>query len=94
MKRKLGIFASIIIVLTGYFLFNKPFKNKTKPMEDIIMVYPTNRVISNEVILIGDKVEGNLPDIDLNDEEEIRKLAKKQYEQGEKGEIIFTEENQ
>ncbi|MGG4265062.1 hypothetical protein [Peribacillus simplex] len=26
MKRKIGILASIIIVLTGYFLLNKPFK--------------------------------------------------------------------
>ncbi|MDV7766206.1 hypothetical protein [Peribacillus sp. CSMR9] len=94
MKRKLVILSTIFIVFTGCFLFNKPFNNKTKPMEDIIMVYPANRVITNEVILIGDEAEGNLPDIDLNDEKELEKLAKKQYEQGEKGEIIFTEENQ
>lgn len=38
--------------------------------------------------------EDNPGDIDLNDEAELRKLVKKQYEQNQKGEMIFTEKNQ
>ncbi|MED3907744.1 hypothetical protein P4597_00870 [Peribacillus simplex] len=94
MKKKFGILASIIIVLTGYFLYTKPYKDKTKPVEDFIKVYPRDHVIINEMIIIEGIDEVNPGDIDLNDEEEIKKMAKKQYEQNEKGEIIFTEENQ
>ncbi|MFF2857097.1 hypothetical protein [Peribacillus sp. NPDC058002] len=86
MKKKFGIFGSIIIVLTGYFLFTKPYKDKTKPVEDIFKVNQPD-----QVILIEGIDEVNPGDIDLNDEEEIIKLAKRQYEQNEKGEIIFTE---
>lgn len=94
MKKKFGILSSIIIVLTAYFLFTKPYKNKTKPVEDIFEVYPTDQVIINEMLFIEGIDEVNQGNIDLNDEEELRKLARKQYEQNEKGEIIFTEENQ
>ncbi|MBT2648372.1 hypothetical protein J7E52_17010 [Bacillus sp. ISL-34] len=92
MKKKLGILGSIIIILTGYFLFTKPYKDKTKPVEDFIKVDQRDQVIIHEMITLEGEV--NPGDIDLNDEEEIIKLAKKQYEQSEKGEIIFTEENQ
>jgi hypothetical protein len=94
MKKKFGILASIFIVLTGFFLFTKPYKNKTKPVEDIFEVYPTDQVITNEMIFIEGIYEVNPGNIDLNDEEELRKLAKKQYEQNQKGEIIFTEKKQ
>ncbi|CAH0151580.1 hypothetical protein [Peribacillus simplex] len=94
MKKKFGILGSIIIVLTGYFLFTKPYKDKTKPVEDIFKVDQPDRVIINEMITVEGIDDVNPGDIDLNDEEEIIKLAKKQYEQSEKGEIIFTEENQ
>ncbi|UYY97757.1 hypothetical protein OJ967_20350 [Peribacillus frigoritolerans] len=94
MKKKFGILASIFIVLTGFFLFTKPFRDKTKPVEDIFEVYPTDQVIKNEMIFIEGIDEVNPGNIDLNDEAELRKLAKKQYEQNQKGEIIFTEKNQ
>ncbi|MEF2093531.1 hypothetical protein V3595_02500 [Bacillus sp. CFBP9009] len=94
MKKKFGILASIFIVLTGFFLFTKPYKNKTKSIEDIFEVYPTVQVITNEMIFIEGVDEDNPGDIDLNDEEELEKLVKKQYEQNQKGEIIFTEKNQ
>ncbi|MGG0410773.1 hypothetical protein [Peribacillus simplex] len=94
MMKKFGILASITIVLTGYFLFTKPYKDKTKPVDDFIKVYPRDQVIINEMIIIEGVDEDNPSDIDLNDEEEIKKLAKKQYEQNQKGEIIFTEKNQ
>ncbi|MDO7487786.1 hypothetical protein ACIQYG_03090 [Peribacillus sp. NPDC096622] len=94
MKKKFGILASIFIVLTGYFLLTKPYKDKTKPVEDFIKVNPRDQVIINEMIIIEGIDEVNPGDIDLNDEEEIKKLAKKQYEENEKGEIIFTKENQ
>ncbi|MCM3673742.1 MULTISPECIES: hypothetical protein [Peribacillus] len=93
MKKKFSILVSIIIVLTGY-LFTKPYKDKTKPVEDFIKVYPRDQVILNEMMIIEGVDEDNPDDIDLNDEEEIKKLAKKQYEQNQKGEIIFTEKNQ
>ncbi|MGG3559730.1 hypothetical protein ABES23_24315 [Peribacillus frigoritolerans] len=94
MKKKFGILASIFIVLTGFFLFTKPYKDKTKPVEDIFEVYPTDQVKTNEMIFIEGIDEVNSGNIDLNDEEELRKLVKKQYEQNQKGEIIFTEKNQ
>ncbi|MFJ7511463.1 hypothetical protein ACIQW7_18590 [Peribacillus simplex] len=94
MKKKFGILASIIIVLTGYFLFTKPYKEKTKPVEDIFKVNQPDQVIINEMITIEGIDEVNPGDIDVNDEEDIIKLAKKQYEQNEMGEIIFTEKNQ
>ncbi|TKH04355.1 hypothetical protein FC682_14355 [Peribacillus simplex] len=94
MKNKFGIFTSIIIVLTGYFLFTKLYKDKTKPVEDFIKVYPRDQVIINEMMVIEGVDEDNPGDIDLNDEEELEKLVKKQYEQSQKGEIIFTEKNQ
>ncbi|MFJ7928770.1 hypothetical protein [Peribacillus sp. NPDC096448] len=94
MKKKFGILASIFIILTGYFLLTKPYKDKTKPVEDFIKVNPRDQVIINEMIIIEGIDEVNPGDIDLNDEEEIKKLAKKQYEENEKGEIIFTKENQ
>ncbi|MEY9868829.1 cell division protein FtsB [Peribacillus sp. B2I2] len=95
MKKKFGILSSIIIVLTAFFLFTKPYKNKTKPVEDIFEVNQTDQVIkTNEMIFIEGIDEVNPGNIDLNDEEELEKLARKQYEQNEKGEIIFTEENQ
>ncbi|MFE4704478.1 hypothetical protein [Peribacillus simplex] len=94
MKKKFGILGSIIIVLTGLFLFTKPYKDKTKPVEDIFKVNQPDQVIINEMITIEGIDEVNSGDIDVNDEEEIRKLAKKQYEQNEMGEIIFTEKNQ
>ncbi|MGE1100558.1 hypothetical protein [Peribacillus simplex] len=94
MKKKFGILGSIIIVLTGYFLFTKPYKDKTKPVEDIFKVDQPDQVIINEMIIIEGIDEVNPGNIDLNDEEEIEKMAKKQYEQSEKGEIIFTEKNQ
>ncbi|SIQ09094.1 hypothetical protein SAMN05878482_101310 [Peribacillus simplex] len=94
MKKKFGILASIFIVLTGYFLLTKPYKDKTKPVEDFIKVNPRDQVIINEMIIIEGIDEVNPGDIDLNDEEEIKKLAKKQYEQNEMGEIIFTEKDQ
>lgn len=91
MKKKFGIFGSIIIVLTGYFLFTKPYKDKTKAVEDVFKVNQPDQVIINEMISIEGIDEVNPGDIDLNDEEEIIKLVKRQYEQNEKGEIIFTE---
>ena len=94
MKKKFGILASIFIVLTGFFLFTKPNKDKTKHVEDFIKVYPRDQVIINEMMIIEGVDEGNPGDIDLNDEAELRKLVKKQYEQNQKGEIIFTEKNQ
>ncbi|MFS0765448.1 MULTISPECIES: hypothetical protein [Peribacillus] len=94
MKKKFGIFASITIVLTGYFLFTKPYKDKKKPVEDFFKVYPRDQVIINEMMIIEGVDEDNPGDIDLNDEEELEKLVKKQYEQNQKGEIIFTEKNQ
>ncbi|MCP1095891.1 hypothetical protein ACPOM7_07775 [Peribacillus castrilensis] len=94
MKKKFGILASIFIVLTSFFLFTKPYKEKTKPVEDIFEVYPTDQVITNEMIFIEGIDEVNPGNIDLNDEEELEKLVKKQYEQNQKGEIIFTEKNQ
>ncbi|MGW8424197.1 hypothetical protein ACWGJQ_01680 [Peribacillus simplex] len=94
MKKKFGILGSIIIVLTGHFLFTKPYKDKTKPVEDIFEVNQPDQVIINEMITIEDIDEVNPGDIDVNDEEEIIKLVKKQYEQNEMGEIIFTEKNQ
>ncbi|WP_347940182.1 hypothetical protein AAEY33_21115 [Peribacillus simplex] len=94
MKKKFSILGSIIIVLTGLFLFTKPYKDKTKPVEDIFKVNQPDQVIINEMITIEGIDEVNPGDIDLNDEEEIIKLVKKQYEQSEKGEIIFTEKNQ
>ncbi|MGG1484975.1 hypothetical protein ABEI56_13005 [Peribacillus castrilensis] len=94
MKKKFGILASIFIVLTGFFLFTKSYKDKTKPVEDIFEVYPTDQVITNEMIFIEGIDEVNPGNIDLNDEEELEKLVKKQYEQNQKGEIIFTEKNQ
>ncbi|MBT2601708.1 hypothetical protein J7E55_01365 [Bacillus sp. ISL-53] len=94
MKKKFGILASIFIVLTGYFLFTKPYRDKTKPVEDIFEVYPTDKVITTEMIFIEGIDEDNPGDIDLNDEEELEKLVKKQYKQNQKGEIIFTEINQ
>ncbi|MBL3641426.1 hypothetical protein [Peribacillus frigoritolerans] len=93
MKKKFGILASIFIVLTGFFLFTKPYKDKTKPVEDFIKVYPRDQVIINEMMIIEGVDEDNPGDIDLNDEAELRKLVKKQYEQNQKGEIIFTEKN-
>jgi hypothetical protein len=94
MEKKFGILASIFIVLTGFFLFTKPYKDKTKPVEDFIKVNPRDHVIINEMIIIEGIDEVNPGDIDLNDEEELEKLVKKQYEQNQKGEIIFTKENQ
>ncbi|MGE7758757.1 hypothetical protein [Peribacillus sp. NPDC097895] len=94
MKKKFGILSSIIIVLTGCFLYTKPYKDKTKPVEDIFEVYPPDQVITNEMIIIADMDEVNPGDIDLNDEEELIKFTRKQYEQNERGEIIFTEEDQ
>ncbi|CAH0289984.1 hypothetical protein SRABI96_04234 [Peribacillus sp. Bi96] len=70
MKNKFGILSSIVIVLTGYFLYTKPYKDKTKPVEDIIEVYPPDQVITNEMIIIEGIDEVNPGDIDLNDEEE------------------------
>ncbi|TDL88526.1 hypothetical protein E2R55_15145 [Vibrio vulnificus] len=94
MKKKFGILGSIIIVLTGLFLFTKPYKDKTKPVEDIFKVNQPDQVIINEMITIEGIDEVNPGNIDLNDEEELRKLAKKQYEQNQKGKIIFTEKKQ
>ncbi|MGE6611186.1 hypothetical protein ACQKFG_11760 [Peribacillus sp. NPDC076916] len=91
MKKKFSIFGSIIIVLTGIFLFTKPYKDKTKPVEDSFKVNQPDQVIINEMISIEGIDEVNPGDIDLNDDKEISKLAKRQYEQNEKGEIIFTE---
>ncbi|MET1180301.1 hypothetical protein ABG775_20405 [Peribacillus simplex] len=91
MKMKFGIFGSIIIVLTGYFLFAKPYKDKTKPVEDSFKVNQPDRVIIKEMITIEGIDEVTPGDVDLNDDKEISKLAKRQYEQNEKGEIIFTE---
>ncbi|WP_458354646.1 hypothetical protein [Peribacillus frigoritolerans] len=94
MKKKFGILASIFKVLTGIFLFTKPYKDKTKPVEDIFKVYSRDQVIINEMKIIEGVDEDNPGNIDLNDEEELEKLVKKQYEQNQKGEIIFTEKNQ
>ncbi|MEJ9228818.1 hypothetical protein LAV79_04850 [Peribacillus butanolivorans] len=92
MKKKLGILSSIIIVFVGYLLFTKPYKNKSKPLEDFIQVYPTENVITDEMIFIMDNKQDNLHDIDLNNEEEISKLARKEYEQNNNEEIIFNME--
>ncbi|MFE4810169.1 hypothetical protein ACFQ9Y_03220 [Peribacillus simplex] len=94
MKKKFGVLGSIIIVLTCLLLFTKPYKDKTRPVEDIFKVNQPDQVIINEMITIEGIDEVNPGDIDLNDEEEIIKLAKKQYELNEMGEIIFTEKNQ
>ncbi|WP_170971708.1 hypothetical protein, partial [Peribacillus simplex] len=64
------------------------------PVEDFIKVYPRDQVIINEMMVIEGVDEDNPGDIDLNDEEELEKMVKKQYEQSQKGEIIFTEKNQ
>jgi hypothetical protein len=80
--------------LDGFFLFNKPYKDKTIPVEDIFEVYPRDQVIINEMVIIDGVDEDNPSDVDLNDEEELEKLVKKQYEQNQKGEIIFKEKNQ
>ncbi|MFF2497064.1 hypothetical protein [Peribacillus sp. NPDC058075] len=45
------------------------------------------------MIIEGDD-EDNPDDIDLNDEGELEKLVKRHYEQSQKGEIFFTENNQ
>lgn len=75
------------------FCIRSPFFKKTDPLGDMFIVHPANRVITNEVILNGDEADkGNLEDIDWNDEEQIRELARKQYKQGESGEIIFVKE--
>ncbi|MBK5461816.1 MULTISPECIES: hypothetical protein [unclassified Peribacillus] len=92
MKKKLGILTSIFILFVGYFLFIKPYKNETKPIEDFIQVNPTVKVITDEMILIMDNKQDNLHDIDLNNEEEISKLARKEYEQNNNEEIIFNME--
>ncbi|KON70845.1 hypothetical protein AKG34_20070 [Peribacillus butanolivorans] len=92
MKKKLGILTSIFILFVGYFLFIKPYKNKTKPIEDFIQVNPTVKVITDEMIFIMDNKQDNLHDIDLNNEEEISKLARKEYEQNNNEEIIFNME--
>ena len=93
MKKKVGILSSIIIALTGCFVFALLFFKKTDPLEDMFIVHPANRVITNEFILNGDEADkSNLEDIDLNDEEQIRELTRKQYKQGESGEIIFVKE--
>ncbi|MFJ7753536.1 hypothetical protein ACQKGI_08440 [Peribacillus muralis] len=56
-------------------------------------MHPANRVLSTEVMLNGDEADdGNLEGIDLKDEEQIRELIKKQYEEGISGEIIFVKE--
>ena len=46
------------------------------------------------MVIIDGVDEDNPSDVDLNDEEELEKLVKKQYEQNQKGEIIFKEKNQ
>ncbi|MES1041475.1 hypothetical protein [Peribacillus simplex] len=51
MKKKFGILVSIFIVLTGFFLFTKPYKNKTKSVEDFIKEYPRNQVIIHEMMI-------------------------------------------
>ncbi|MCK1981597.1 MULTISPECIES: hypothetical protein [Peribacillus] len=94
MKKNFGILVSIFIVLTGFFLFTKPYKNKTNSVEDFIKEYPRDQVIIHEMMIIEGVDEDNPDNIDLNDEEELEKLAKRQYEQSQKGEIIFTEKNQ
>ncbi|MBK5443452.1 hypothetical protein [Peribacillus sp. TH24] len=53
---------------------------------------PTVKVITDEMILIMDNKQDNLHDIDLNNEEEISKLARKEYEQNNNEEIIFNME--
>lgn len=94
MKKKFGILVSIFIVLTGFFLFTKPYKNKIKSVDDFIKEYPRDQVIIHEMMIIEGVDEDNPDDIDLNDEEELEKLVKRHYEQSQKGEIIFTEKNQ
>ncbi|MFE4352273.1 hypothetical protein ACFVSS_14810 [Peribacillus butanolivorans] len=49
-------------------------------------------VITDEMIFIMDNKQDNLTDIDLNNEEEISKLARKEYEQINNEEIIFNME--
>ncbi|WP_285765773.1 hypothetical protein [Peribacillus sp. SI8-4] len=51
------------------FCIRSPFFIKTDPQEDLFIVHPADRVITNEVILNGDEADkGHRVDIDLNDE--------------------------
>lgn len=93
MKKILGILSSIIIVFTGFTLFTKAYKSKTKPIEDSFNVYPTENVKTNKIIIPSNEQNDLQEDKDLYNEKELVELARKQYKQFKNEEITVGGES-
>ncbi|WP_191561229.1 hypothetical protein [Metabacillus idriensis] len=90
-----GFLTPIIIGIAVSFLVIKTINNKKQSIKASFIVYPEKNMITNKVILISDNKQADLHNIELNDERELIRIARKQYDQYKNlnNNLIYHQEN-